>query len=122
VIYCLNRYAFLALSLSFALTILPACRKVESPATEAPSAASSPVVPRNAAPVSTSPSPGTSPYPIKTGEVPEMMRRAMTKEEVDKAFQQLPPQIRDRLKGLSYEPSSVSPQIQGRPTPTPAKK
>ncbi|MFM8395579.1 MAG: hypothetical protein ACKOB4_16820 [Acidobacteriota bacterium] len=57
--------------------------------------------------------------PVKPGEVPEMMKRAFTKEEMDKAMQQLPPEIRDRLKGMSYSPSNIPATIPATP---PAKK
>jgi hypothetical protein len=60
--------------------------------------------------------PAASASPVKPGEVPEMMKRAFTKDEMDKAMQQLPPEIRDRLKGMSYAPSNIP-----APKPAPAK-
>ena len=63
--------------------------------------------------------PATSASPAKPGDVPEMMKRAFTKEEMDKAMQQLPPEIRDRLKGMSYSPSNIPANIPATP---PAKK
>lgn len=99
---------------------LSACRKAESPAAGSVNSSPSPAPTLEAATSAPDASPTTSPTPVKPGEVPEMMRRAMTKEEVDRAFQQLPPEIRDRLKGLSYAPSQAPPN--SRPTPTPSKK
>jgi len=117
-----NRFLVSSVVLFLGVAAFGACRQAEGPATESPSA--TPVAQREAAPAAPSPSPAISPLPIKTGEVPEMMRRAMTREEVEKAFQQLPPQVRDRLKGLSYEPANVPPPnlVRPLPTPTPAKK
>lgn len=106
------------LTVALAVVGLSACRKVEN--TDAGSVTPSPAPSREAAALAPAASPSASPLPAKPGEVPEMMRRAMTKEEVDRAFQQLPPEIRDRLKGLSYGPSQAQPYA--RPTPTPAKK
>ena len=47
-----------------------------------------------------------------------MMKRAFTKEEMDKAMQQLPPEIRD-LKGMSYSPSNIPANVPATP---PARK
>ncbi|MFN6202394.1 MAG: hypothetical protein ACK496_07920 [Acidobacteriota bacterium] len=73
--------------------------------------------PTPALPLPASPAPSAS--PTKPGEVPEMMKRAFTKEEMDKAMQQLPPEIRDRLKGMSYSPSNIPANIPATP---PARK
>lgn len=111
-----NCTSMVVLATVLVVVSLGACRKVESPNTGSVTTAPSPAPSREASALA----PAASPTPVKPGEVPEMMRRAMTKEEVDRAFQQLPPEIRDRLKGLSYAPSQAPPN--SRPTPTPSKK
>jgi len=45
--------------------------------------------------------------------VPESMKRAMTPEEMQKALQQLPPEVRSRIMGMQKLPS---------PSPQPARK
>src|SRR5262245_62601992 len=45
--------------------------------------------------------------------VPESMKRPLTREEMQKALQQLPPEVRSRIMGLQKMPS---------PTPQPARK
>ncbi len=107
---------------------LTACQKGVDLGTQAPSPGATPVVRQvEAAPTPATPAapavPGASPAPsVKPGEVPEMMKRAFTKEEMDKAMDQLPPEIRSRLKGLSYAPSNIRAEIPVKPTPTPPKR
>ena len=50
--------------------------------------------------------------------VPESMRRPLTGEELQKALQQLPPEVRARIQGMQAAPQGVRPQT----TPQPAKK
>jgi len=45
--------------------------------------------------------------------VPESMKRAMTPQEMQKALQQLPPEVRSRIMGMQKLPS---------PSPPPARK
>ncbi len=101
-----------------ALIGLNACRKGVDLNSGAPASTSSTPVDSAASTPTPTPTPPNQPAasasPVKPGEVPDMMKRAFTKEEMDKAMQQLPPEIRDRLKGLSYAPSNI-------PAPTPAK-
>ena len=108
---------------------LTACQKGVDLGTQAPAPGPTPVVRQveaSPAPPGTSapgPAPGASPAPsVKPGEVPEMMKRAFTKEEMDKAMDQLPPEIRSRLKGLSYAPSTINAQIPVKATPSPSPK
>lgn len=80
-----------------------------------------------AAPVAVaSPASGPSPTPnamIKQAEaqpgvpvsVPESLKRPMTPEELQKAMQALPPEVRQRIMGLGQQPRPS-------PTPEPAKK
>lgn len=73
--------------------------------------------------VEPSPTPAVSSTPaVKPGEVPEMMKRAFTKDEMDKAMEQLPPEIRSRLKGLSYAPSNITPDVPVKAAPSPKQK
>ncbi len=102
---------------------LTACQKGVDLETKAPAPGPTPVVRQlEATPAPpTTPAPGASPATsVKPGEVPEMMKRAFTKEEMDKAMDQLPPEIRSRLKGLSYAPSTISAQIPVKTKPTPS--
>lgn len=45
--------------------------------------------------------------------VPESMKRPLTREEMQKVMQQLPPEVRSRIMGMQKAPS---------PTPQPARK
>jgi hypothetical protein len=45
--------------------------------------------------------------------VPESMKRPLTKEEMEKALKQLPPEVRSRIMGMQKLPS---------PSPQPARK
>jgi len=107
-------------SLFAALTLVvafSACRGNQNTAsnspTPQPTQASQPVQP---APLSTA-SPGAAqaakPSTSKDG-VPEIMKRPMTPEEMQKAMQQLPPEVRARLQGMGLKPvnpvSTPSPQ------------
>ncbi len=51
--------------------------------------------------------------PGKLVTVPESMRRPLNKEEMEKALQQLPPEVRQRIMGMQKLPT---------PSPQPAKK
>ena len=50
--------------------------------------------------------------------VPESMRRPLTPEEMQKALQAMPPEVRARIQGMQAAPPGVRP---GQPTPTPKK-
>ncbi len=59
--------------------------------------------------------------------IPDIMTRPFTKEEMDKALQQLPPEVRARIQGLSLAPAGVNPQASSKPqgaspSPTPRRK
>lgn len=105
----------------------------KEPGSEAPqngmkSAEASPTPPVVAAtPAESRPAVVASPTPAAGGDksafkstspIPEMMTRPFTKEEMDKALQQLPPEVRARLQGLSLAPAGVTPA----PLPSPSPK
>jgi len=112
-----------ALTLSFALS---ACGKSSGGVSNS---SSSRVVPAQSAqaPNAAAPSPSVgaatpTPNPmIKQAQtqpgvpvnVPESMKRPLTKEEMQKAMQQLPPEVRARIMGMKQSPS---------PSPQPARK
>jgi hypothetical protein len=51
-----------------------------------------------------------------------MMKRAFTREEMDKVIEQLPPEVRSRLKGMSYLPTETKPALPVKPSPTPTSR
>jgi hypothetical protein len=89
------------------------------PAT-AVSAQSTPAAPQPSAEVKSTPTP--TPHPaMKQAQaqpgvpvaVPESVRRPLNAEEMQKALQQLPPEVRQRIMGMQQLPT---------PSPQPAKK
>lgn len=50
--------------------------------------------------------------------VPESMKRPLNAEEMQKALQAMPPEVRARIQGMQAAPPGVKP---GQPTPTPKK-
>jgi len=110
-------------------TGLTACRKgvdLESDSTS-PASTSSPqagvrTVPTPNPSATTSTTPSAPAKPVPPGEVPEMMKRAFTREEMDKAIEQLPPEVRSRLKGMSYLPTEAKPALPVKPSPTPTSR
>ena len=122
----LTRGILFALTLSFALS---ACGKssggvsnsspssvVPAQSAQAPNAAApSPSVAANGAATPT-PNPMIKQAQTQPGvpvNVPESLKRPLTKEEMQKAMQQLPPEVRARIMGLKQSPS---------PSPQPARK
>lgn len=89
-----------------------------APATSMTSAA--PSTPAPAAPVQATPQPTMDPIlkqaqanPGVPVRVPDSMRRPLNSEEMQKALQQLPPEVRAKIMGMRPMPS---------PSPQPAKK
>lgn len=109
----------LFLALIFVITSL-ACRGSQRTVSNSPSqTTSSTQSAQPAQTVQTAPSPGLNQNEKKSAAkdgVPEIMKRALTKEEMEKAMEQMPPQVRAQLKGMA--PKAASPT----PTPTPRKK
>lgn len=106
----------LCLVVSAALWV--SCRKAAGPGAGQPAQVSTPQPAATAVsiPLSTpagSPSPGAK---GKAGDVPEIMKRPLTREEMEKALQAMPPEIRARIQGLGPAPPGVV------PTPSPKKK
>lgn len=102
----------------------PAQSQPAAAASVAPAAATEQAQPNaaNAAAVSASPKVTPTPLPImkeamaKPGvpvSVPESMRRPLTPEEMQKALQAMPPEVRARIQGLGAAPATP---------PQPAKK
>lgn len=93
---------------------------VSTPSNPAPNAASAAAPPAPSATVQATPSPTQNPV-IKQAQaqpgvpvpVPESMRRPLNSEEMQKALQQLPPEVRARIMGMQKMPP---------PSPQPAKK
>ena len=44
--------------------------------------------------------------------IPESVRRPMTPEEMQKAMQALPPEVRQRIMGMQQAPGGMPPQAQ----------
>jgi hypothetical protein len=108
---------------------LAACRKgvdlgsdPQSPAATSSPQTDAPAVATPNPSAATSATPSTPAKPGPPGEVPEMMKRAFTKEEMDKAIDQLPPEVRSRLKGMSYLPTEAKPAPPVKPSPTPTSR
>ncbi len=96
---------------------LSACKSSQSSATNSPAQPSQPA-PVSSPIVVATPAPSSSPdqsgkKPATPNNVPEIMKRPMTKEEMDKAMQALPPEVRARLQGMGMKPAGPS----GTPTP-----
>jgi uncharacterized lipoprotein YajG len=51
--------------------------------------------------------------------IPEIMRRPLTREEMEKALEKMPPEVRARIQGLGVAPPGARPKPS--PTPTPKK-
>lgn len=121
--YFCNRLPY-RISLIFAALLLAGCgggEKVGPNSSAAPSPSAT-VAPAAAEPkpsaspqvlnVAASPSPTQNPL-LKQAEkqpgtavaVPESMKRAMTKQEFDKAMKALPPEVRQRIMGLQQAPA-----------------
>lgn len=93
-----------------------------SPAPSTPASNDAAVAPSPAPSGAVQSAPSPTPHPVikqaqaKPGEpmaVPESMKRPLNAEEMKKALQQLPPEVRARIMGLQQMPA---------PTPQPAKK
>lgn len=59
------------------------------------------------------PSPASTPASAKQASldnVPEMLRRPFTKEEMEKALQKMPPEVRARIQGMAVATATPSPQ------------
>ncbi len=112
-----NNGFLLVLTLSFALS---ACSKsngsVSDSSSSGAAAATSAPAQSAAAPSPSVAAQSASPTPnpmIKQAQaqpgvpvnVPESMKRPLTKEEMQKALQQLPPEVRTRIMGLQQVPS-----------------
>ena len=50
--------------------------------------------------------------------IPESMKRPLTNEEMQKALQAMPPEVRARIQGMQAAPPGVKP---GQPQATPKK-
>lgn len=100
---------------------LAACKSEQSPSTASPTPATATASPETARSVAT-PTAAASPQSKASPEVPEIMKRAFTKEEMEKALQQLPPEVRARIQGLSYAPAGARPNAAPTPSPSPSPK
>ena len=111
----------LSFCLIIASTIFGACQNAEPKQQQPPVQSSAPQPAQSVVsiPLST-PGPASSPAAGANGanadKVPEMMKRAMTKEEMEKALQAMPPEVRKRIQGLAPAPPNAV------PTAAPKKK
>lgn len=93
----------------------------------APQSSATPAVPATAsaaAPQNQQPTPSPTLHPImkeaqsKPGvpiTVPESMRRPLNAEEMKKALEQMPPEVRARIQGMQAAPQAVRPQATPKP-------
>ncbi len=108
----------LSFCLIIAATIFGACQNAEPKQQQPPVQSSAPQPAQSVVsiPLST-PGPASSPAAgANADKVPEMMKRAMTKEEMEKALQAMPPEVRKRIQGLAPAPPNAV------PTAAPKKK
>lgn len=108
----------LSFCLIIASTIFGACQNAEPKQQQPPVQSSTPQPAQSVVsiPLST-PGPASSPAAgANADKVPEMMKRAMTKEEMEKALQAMPPEVRKRIQGLAPAPPNAV------PTAAPKKK
>ncbi len=95
------------------------CGSNQSAATSSPSQTPQPtptVIPISIAQPQSSPEAKQAANKSKANDgVPEMMKRQMTPEEMKKAMEALPPEVRARLQGLGQKPANAA------PTATPKK-
>jgi hypothetical protein len=105
------------------IVVFSACKSGQNSATNSPAQAVQPAAqPAPAASPIVVATPASSSSPDQTGKksgaqdnVPEIMKRPMTKEEMEKAMQALPPEVRARLQGMGVRPAGPA------ATPTPKK-
>ena len=88
--------------------------RVDAP-TPTPTPTPTPVMPK--------PSPSAQPagapiLPGTSSNVPEMLTRPFTPQELDKALEQLPPEVRQQMRGLGYGLSNNPAPV--KPSPSPA--
>jgi len=75
--------------------------------------------------LSVSPTPaqqGANVDPNVKAKVPESLKRPMTAEEMQKAFQKVPASARAQIQGMAIAPSEVRKGQLSTPTPNPAVK
>jgi hypothetical protein len=89
-------------------TSAPASTPTPTPAAPQPSPAAQSATPKIL--------PGTS------SNVPEMMTRPFTPQELDKALEQLPPEVRQQMRGLGYGISNKPAPVKPVPSPTVQKR
>jgi len=89
-------------------TSAPASTPTPTPAAPQPSPAAQSATPKIL--------PGTS------SNVPEMMTRPFTPQELDKALEQLPPEVRQQMRGLGYRLSNKPAPVKPAPSPIVPKR
>ena len=110
--------------LLFFLLLVAGCRqqqtvleRVDAP-TPTPTPTPTPVMPKP----SPSGQPAAAPIlPGTSSNVPEMLTRPFTPQELDKALEQLPPEVRQQMRGLGYGLSNKPAPVKPNPSPTTQK-
>ncbi|MFZ4629782.1 MAG: hypothetical protein ACOYNR_15765 [Blastocatellia bacterium] len=108
------------------LFLMVGCREEKTvmdrvaPPTPLPTSTPSPT-PAAPQPSPTAP-PGTPPIlPGTSANVPEMLTRPFTPQELDKALEQLPPEVRQQMRGLGYGLSNKPAPVKPNPSSTTRK-
>jgi hypothetical protein len=115
------RADFYFVLISILVIAFPACQSSQSTVSNSPSQPTQAAQPTATVQLTVelpTPTPGLTQTPKKSGtpdNVPEIMKRPMTREEMDKALQALPPEVRARLQGMGMRPANP------KATPTPKK-
>jgi hypothetical protein len=107
-----NSRSIFFITISIIVIAFSACHSGQSTVSNSSAQPAQTAQPADATPspvVLSTPSPGSTQTTKKTGttdNVPEIMKRPMTKEEMDKALQALPPEVRARLQGMGMRPAN----------------
>ncbi len=115
--------AWVAVCLLLFLFLMVGCREEKTvvdrvaPPTPLPASTPSPT------PAAPQPSPTAQPgappiLPGTSANIPEMLTRPFTPQELDKALEQLPPEVRQQMRGLGYGLSNNPAPL--KPSPSPA--
>ena len=114
--------AWVSVWLLFSVLPVAGCRqqqtvleRVDAPT---PTPTPTPVMPKP----SPSGQPATAPIlPGTSSNVPEMLTRPFTPQELDKALEQLPPEVRQQMRGLGYGLSNKPAPVKPNPSSTTQK-
>ena len=108
------------------LLLLAGCRQQQTVLERVDTPTPTPTPVPTPRPVSLEPSPSAQSaappvLPGTSSNVPEMLTRPFTQQELDKALEQLPPEVRQQMRGLGYTLSNKPAPAKPNPSPTAPK-